>query len=95
MRTVFGLQKELNKLGLLKNKHIPEKYFLGSKKQRLDLLRGLMDTDGSYNKIRHRFVMNTSNEWQAKDLSTLLSTLGVKSTVFRVTNSIGNKKFPG
>lgn len=29
------------------NKYIPEEYFYGSVEQRLDLLRGLMDTDGS------------------------------------------------
>ena len=34
-------------------KHIPEQYFWGSIEQRLELLRGLMDTDGTIDKIRN------------------------------------------
>lgn len=37
----------LKALKLINNKHIPEKYFRGSVAQRLALLRGLMDTDGT------------------------------------------------
>jgi len=39
-------QKQLREKGLLGNKHIPQEYLLGSVEQRIDLLRGLMDTDG-------------------------------------------------
>lgn len=34
-------------LDLIENKHIPDCYLYGSKKQRLELLAGLIDTDGS------------------------------------------------
>lgn len=37
----------LRELGVLKNKHIPAIYLRGSFEQRLALLQGLMDTDGS------------------------------------------------
>jgi len=40
------LQVELRALGVLGNKHIPTEYLRASEPQRLDLLRGLMDTDG-------------------------------------------------
>lgn len=57
---IDGLHKPLHDLGLLRKtsdddkegKHIPEVYFHASYSQRLELLRGLMDTDGchhSYN----------------------------------------------
>lgn len=36
----------LKELNLIKNKHIPEEYFLGSKEQRSALLAGLLNTDG-------------------------------------------------
>lgn len=36
----------LRSMGVLKNKHIPDLYLRASYKQRLALLRGLMDTDG-------------------------------------------------
>lgn len=38
---------KLKMLGLLGNKHIPKEYMQASIEDRLDLLRGLMDTDGS------------------------------------------------
>lgn len=95
MRTVYGLAAQLKYLNLLNNKHIPEDYILCSYEQRLDLLRGLMDTDGSFNKIRHRYIMNTSQKWQVEDLNKLLSTLGIKSTIFDVVNTCEGKKIPG
>ena len=41
----------LRKEGVLHNKHIPKKYLTASIEQRLELLRGLMDTDGSISKV--------------------------------------------
>lgn len=95
MRTILDIRGELNKLGVLNNKFIPEIYMRSSYSQRLDLLRGLMDTDGYYHTKRERFVMNTDQEWQAKDLIKLLASLGIKSTLFDVVNSCNGKKFKG
>lgn len=89
-RTIFGLQSELKQLKLLKNKHVPEIYINSSYEQRLDLLRGLMDSDGTYNKSRKRFVMATTRESQADYYAEVICSLGVKST-----KSSYNKKFKG
>lgn len=43
----FGLGGVLRKMGLLRNKHVPAEYLRASAAQRLALLQGLMDTDGS------------------------------------------------
>ena len=43
---IFGLFVALRKVGLLRNKHVPEAYLRASAKQRLALLQGLVDTDG-------------------------------------------------
>ena len=40
------MYSDLRKSGLLQNKHIPVQYLLASREQRLELLRGLMDSDG-------------------------------------------------
>jgi hypothetical protein len=47
-RTVYGLRPILNSIGILHNKagRLPMDYLRGSAAQRLELLRGLMDTDG-------------------------------------------------
>lgn len=37
----------LKGMGLVRNKHIPQDYMAGSRAQRLELLAGLLDTDGS------------------------------------------------
>ncbi len=44
---VLDLYPSLKKLGVIKNKHIPAAYLRASISQRLALLQGLMDTDGS------------------------------------------------
>lgn len=43
------LRRKLQELNLLDNKHIPEIYMKGSKKQRLQLLAGILDSDGYLN----------------------------------------------
>lgn len=45
-RTIYGLVEQLQSIGVVGYKHIPQQYLLASKEQRLDLLRGIMDTDG-------------------------------------------------
>ena len=59
-RTIFGLTQELRNLGCLYNKHIPDIYLRSSYLQRLEILYGLMDTDGYYNKTRNRYVLTTT-----------------------------------
>ena len=44
---VLGLWPSLKQLGVINNKHIPPAYLRASASQRLALLQGLMDTDGS------------------------------------------------
>lgn len=89
-RTIFNLQSKLKELNLLQNKHVPDLYLNSSYEQRLDLLRGLMDSDGTYNKSRNRFVMTSTRENQADFYLEVISSLGVKGT-----KSSYNKKFKG
>lgn len=44
---IIGLTHKLRLLGVLNNKHIPMAYLRSSKEQRVALLQGLMDTDGT------------------------------------------------
>lgn len=77
---VFGLMSKLNEIGVLNNKHIPDIYMNSSFEQRLDLLRGLMDVDGYYDKDRNCFGVNTSQEWKARAIRMIASSLGFKVT---------------
>ena len=91
--TILGIYGKLKELNLINNKHIPDIYQRASYEQRLDLLRGLMDTDGYYNSKRKRFVMETSQEWQCYDFIKLLSSLGIKSTKFDIIKKLNGKEF--
>lgn len=44
---LYGFHTKLRTLGLLGNKHVPPPYLRGSREQRLSLLQGLMDSDGT------------------------------------------------
>lgn len=94
-RTIFGLSVKLKQLNLLKNKHIPDIYLRSSYRQRLDLLRGFMDTDGHYNRTRDRCVMGTTRKWQAEAMMQLVSSLGWKPTLINTyTSGFGKVNIP-
>lgn len=71
------LRRFLSSEGLLNNKHIPMAYLRASYEQRLELLQGLMDTDGSFNARRGRAVFVTTKRALADGVRELVSSLGV------------------
>ena len=52
----------LKNLNLINNKHIPDIYKYNSRENRLKLIAGLIDSDGSYQKIRNIFEFSQSLE---------------------------------
>lgn len=54
-----SVQEKLRVLGVLGSKHIPAPYMRASREQRLELLRGLMDSDGSVRRGGHARFANT------------------------------------
>jgi hypothetical protein len=77
-RTVKGIRGTLAAIGLLgvQKKRIPGAYLRAGYQQRLDLLRGLMDGDGSVNPTRKQCVYSTTNSDLASDICELLRSLG-------------------
>ena len=78
-RTIGGLVGDLRNAGLLKNKHIPEQYLHASYEQRLALLQGIMDTDGSVTPFRKSSEITLCNPRLMFDLIALLRTFGFKA----------------
>lgn len=76
-----NLYKKLKDNNLLKNKHIPQKYLRSSHHNRLELLRGLMDTDGSVKPNTRSFEFYQKSLDFCIQVSELLSTLGIKSRI--------------
>lgn len=76
---LYGLEtRDLRKLGVLQNKHIPIEYLLSSREQRMALLRGLMDTDGYINE-RGTCEFSQKTGRLADDVYVLLRSLGYKA----------------
>lgn len=80
-RTVIGLQAALRSAGLLGEKRIPQQYLRAGYSQRLALLQGLMDTDGTWNICRNSAVFSTTDKDIAYAVDELLLTLGQRSRV--------------
>ena len=70
------------------NKSIPNIYKYSSITDRLELLRGLMDTDGSVNKITGEASFCTTSKQLAQDVVELVQSLGGKAKL-RSRNRIG------
>ena len=64
--TAFG--SDLDRAGVRGKKHIPSIYLRAGWQQRVDLLRGLMDTDGWFNVPRHRAGFTTTSDDLAGDV---------------------------
>jgi intein/homing endonuclease len=75
--TCFGLKTKLKTLGLLANKHIPDVYFCGSLEQRLELIRGLVDTDGHVDAQGYVEIVSV-HEQLARDIYALVASVGLK-----------------
>lgn len=75
------LRKDLQKYGMCHSrktveKYIPEQYLVASKKQRLELLAGLLDTDGCLKKGENRYDYSTVSKKLRDGVVSLVSTFG-------------------
>ena len=71
-----GMLDELRNLNILKNKHIPDIYKFSSIEQRLELLAGLIDTDGSVESETGRVRIATADPILACDIKELIRSFG-------------------
>jgi hypothetical protein len=73
-------KKDIGSYGLFSNKHIPFDYLTSSRKQRLELLAGLIDTDGHVNAKTRSITFSLVNERLLNDIITLARSLGFSAT---------------
>lgn len=77
---VPGLKQELSRLGLIGNKRIPAMYLSASVDQRLALLQGLMDTDGTTDaRGKSGATWSQKSDDLTDDFMCLLGSLGIKA----------------
>ena len=70
----------LKKLNLINNKHIPDIYKKNSIENRLQLLAGFIDTDGSLSKTGYEISQGLKNERVFDDIKEIAESLGFKVT---------------
>lgn len=75
-----NLKTILRKQDLILNKHIPKIYKLSSYEQRLKLIQGLMDTDGTINS-NGRCEFSVTKKTLAQDFLEVLRSLGIKANL--------------
>lgn len=91
MYNITGLKAALRQAGLLNNKHIPIAYLRASYRQRLDLLQGLMDSDGSASKSGSCVFYN-KNKVLMDGVRDLLGSFGIITTLRRKTAKLYGKE---
>lgn len=81
-----GLREGLQQYGMCHSrrrtpKYIPSEYLVADEEQRLELLAGLLDTDGSLTKDEHRYHFSTSEEQLRNGFISLVNTFGWRTSV--------------
>lgn len=76
---------KIRNLNLYKNKHIPNSYKFSSREQRLQLLAGIIDSDGSFIESENRYkIYPGCDKNLAEDIRQLLNSLGIIAEVYNV-----------
>ena len=81
------IKYKLRELNLLKNKHIPDIYLYNSKDVRVEILAGLIDSDGYYRKKQGKKLFNgpyeicTTNKKMASQIKFLCDSLGYRTAI--------------
>jgi replicative DNA helicase len=74
----ISLQKKLRDMNLLNNKHIPKNYLINSRKKRLELLAGLIDSDGYYDDKYHVMEITQKSKILSEQIKFLADSLGFR-----------------
>lgn len=84
----FSLQKVMRELGLLNNKHIPDLFLHNSRANRLQLLAGLIDSDGHYAGRYKVYEITQKSAELAQQIKFLCDSLGFRTSLIEKQASI-------
>ena len=97
---IKGLRQQLQTYGMCHSrktttKHIPSEYLSASKEQRLDLLAGLLDTDGTLRAKEHRYCFSTTEPQMRDDFVALVHTFGWRTCVVEYEPKLSSSGIQG
>lgn len=95
-----NLRQDLQKIDMCYSrkaciKHIPDMYLTSSIEQRLQLLAGLLDTDGTLSKKEHRYHYSTTEKQLMEDFVSLISTFGWRCSVTEYEPALSSSGIQG
>ncbi len=79
--SAFSIKDELRRINLLGNKHIPQDYLINSTENRLQLLAGLIDSDGHYLVQSNGYEITQTNKCLAQQIKFLCDSLGFRTSI--------------
>jgi hypothetical protein len=71
---------------LIKNRHIPEDYKINNRENRIEVLAGLIDAIGYYNKQSNQYIINEKNAILVDDILFICRSLGLNSYKNKTAN---------
>ena len=80
-KVFYSIQRELRKLYVIQNKHIPQAYLTNTTQNRLLLLAGLIDSDGHYLADSNGYEITQKNEHLARQIKFLCDSLGFRTSL--------------
>ena len=83
----------LRQLGLLNNKHIPQQYLINSTPNRLELLAGLIDSDGYYDAQFNCYEIVQKNKLLAEQIKFLCDSLGFRTSLVPKMATINQRNY--
>ena len=89
-----GLKSDLKKLDLIKNKHIPKQYLEASLDAKLQLLAGIIDTDGYVDRKKGSIEIGMSRKYLVEEIRLLALSCGIScSSVKERDTNQGTKAY--
>ncbi len=89
------IQTELRNLELIQNKHIPNNYLINSTENRLQILAGIIDSDGYYTSEFNCFEIVQKQENLAIQIKFLCDSLGFRTSLKKKKTTIKTTGFEG
>ena len=88
--TPDNFKQKLRDLSVLNNKHIPQQYLINSTENRLQLLAGLIDSDGYYDPKHNGYEITQKDKNLAVQIKFLCDTLGFKTSIIQKEGNIAS-----
>jgi len=92
---IEGMRATLKKMNLIDNKHIPHIYLANSRENRLQLLAGLLDTDGYLDKNKVTFEITQKSLSLSEQIKYLSDSLGFRTNITSKIGKIPSTGFEG